>query len=174
MPTVKGTIVSQRRDRKGFKLDDDEWYSSFETLSGVDLGDVVEFEYVAKGRWKNIKGKINKVSGGSGSSSGGGGEPPARKNFNVGVEVGHAWNSAVQIVLATDISKDREQILRDTADLTARVYSFCRELRKFAEEGSLEGAEPVETPSSATDGKAPSAPTAEPHPGLSSVLGEDV
>lgn len=57
------TIVSMRRDRKGFKLEDDSWYSSFNAISNVSQGDVVSFDYAKKGAFNNIKGAVTVVGG---------------------------------------------------------------------------------------------------------------
>jgi hypothetical protein len=63
------TVVSMRRDRKGFKLEDDSWYSSFTPIDNVNMGDIVTFNYAKKGAFNNIKGDIIVSSGGGGSAS---------------------------------------------------------------------------------------------------------
>lgn len=60
----RATIVSMRRDRKGFKLEDDIWYTTYTPMSAdIERGDVVTFNYEKKGNFHNIKGGIEKVTG---------------------------------------------------------------------------------------------------------------
>lgn len=84
MSVTKGNVESKRRDGKGIKLQDGEWYSAFSetTLSEVNRGDLVEFEYVTKGDWKNIKGNVTVLSA-SPKAGGGGPAPKAYRPFPV-------------------------------------------------------------------------------------------
>jgi hypothetical protein len=85
MPNIdNASIVSMRRDRKGFKLEDDNWYSSFNPISNINVGDVVSFEYLPKGNFNNIKGSVE-VTGGAVSapaSSGGNSNTGGNKGYN--------------------------------------------------------------------------------------------
>jgi hypothetical protein len=88
-------IVSMRRDRKGFKLEDGTWYSNFTPLEGVSMGDVVTFEYQTKGSFNNIKGSVKVIGGGGGSAPAASGGKPAssgggwkQKKFPIAVDDG--------------------------------------------------------------------------------------
>lgn len=61
---VSGSIKSMRKDRKGFQLDNGEWYSAYRPLpEALGQGVVVEFDFVSKGQWKNIQGSVQTVAG---------------------------------------------------------------------------------------------------------------
>jgi hypothetical protein len=61
---VSGAIKAMRKDRKGFQLDNGEWYSAYRPLpEALGQGVVVEFDFVSKGQWKNINGSVQTVSG---------------------------------------------------------------------------------------------------------------
>ena len=70
---AKGNVESKRRDGKGIKLQDGNWYSTFKSsdTEGVNRGDLVEFEYTQKGNFNNIQGEITVLTAtpSSGSSS---------------------------------------------------------------------------------------------------------
>jgi len=64
---VEGTVSAVRKDRKGFQIDGDIWYSSFNALP-MDIGNgvKVKFGFVQKGQWNNIKGGVDVLDAGSG------------------------------------------------------------------------------------------------------------
>ena len=143
MPVITGNVESMRRDRKGIKVGG-EWYSAFNAsqLDNVERKDDIEFEYTEKGSYKNIKGDARKAAGGSSASSGASKSPAKSGGYNsAGVEVGHAWNSAVQIVLADGgtVGKSHEDTVRECIAVAARVYAVCGALRAQAEAGTLDG-----------------------------------
>ena len=112
MPNIESaSVVSMRRDRKGFKLEDESWYSSFNAISNVNMGDVVSFEYVKKGNFNNIKGPVS-VTGGSASaptSSGGNSNKgySKRAGFPVATDdMGRAINRQSAIKAAIEGVKD--------------------------------------------------------------------
>jgi len=72
---VKGKITGVRKDRKGVKLDDDNWYSvrNASALGNADRGDTLEASYTQNGNWNNLDEKSIKITKGGGASSGGGG-----------------------------------------------------------------------------------------------------
>ena len=57
MDSVSGEVISKRRDGKGVKLPDGQWYSTFEpsVLSAYDRGASVDITYEQKGPFRNIK-----------------------------------------------------------------------------------------------------------------------
>jgi len=59
---MQGTIKVMRKDRKGFQLEDGQWYSGYNLLS-VNKGDTVEFNFTQKGQYKNIDGPVTVVGG---------------------------------------------------------------------------------------------------------------
>ena len=61
---AKGNVESKRRDGKGIKLQDGNWYSVFKAseLEDVNRGDLVEFEYTEKGNFKNISTDVKVLS----------------------------------------------------------------------------------------------------------------
>lgn len=52
--TITGAVTSVRKDRKGFKLDDGNWYSSFAPVK-AEKGDQVKIEFVINGNYRNLK-----------------------------------------------------------------------------------------------------------------------
>ena len=138
MPNIENAeVVSMRRDRKGFKLGDDTWYSAFNPIKNVERGDIVSFEYQTKGSFNNIKGAV--VVGGS-ADTGDGGSPaksaPAKswggsKKFPVPVDDGvRAINRQSAVAQATVAMKDRftdAQLHKMDADeFTTHVIEMAR------------------------------------------------
>lgn len=116
MPRIDNAeIVSMRRDRKGFKLGDDTWYSSFNAIKNVERGDVVSFEFVTKGSFNNIKGDVSVGEGGGttsasdkGTSGGSSWVKSAPKKFPVAVDDSvRAINRQSAVAQATAAMKDR-------------------------------------------------------------------
>jgi hypothetical protein len=143
MPVITGNVESMRRDRKGIKVGG-EWYSAFNAsqLDNVEWKDDIEFEYTEKGSYKNIKGDARKVGGGSSAPASAFKSSVKSSGYSsAGVEVGHAWNSAVQIVLADggSVGKSHEDTVRECIAVAARVYAVCGALRAQAEAGELDG-----------------------------------
>jgi hypothetical protein len=97
MEVIEGAVQSKSRKGNSIKVND-EWYSTFDAsdLDHVQWKDVVEFKWEAKGKYRNIKGAVRKVS--SGGSSGGGSKASAKPWSNVGVEIGHASNLAMRMM----------------------------------------------------------------------------
>lgn len=144
--TIKGTVESKRKDGTAIKVNG-EWYSAYKAidLDHVNWKDEIEMDFVRKGRFLNVKGRPKVLSSGGGAS--GSSAPTARAGFsNAGVEVGHAWNSAVQIVLSTNDASSTEDIIQECAVVAARVYAVCSSLRSLAESGELldMGASPMQ------------------------------
>jgi len=51
---IEGVVTAVRKDRKGFQLDKEGWYSGF-TMVNVNWGDKVVVEYVINGNFNNIE-----------------------------------------------------------------------------------------------------------------------
>lgn len=94
METISGVVDAVRKDRKGLCIND-VWYSSWDALT-CNKGDEVVFNSVAKGRFNNIKGKVNVASSGGGGSASRG--PSGGGYSNLGVELGHASNLAMRMM----------------------------------------------------------------------------
>ncbi len=181
MPTVTNQKVdSMRKDGTAIKVGS-EWYSAYKGmgLNGVEWGDTVTFEFQQKGQFNNIKGNVQVVAkkgteaAPQSTATAGTSGIVASQARNAGVEVGHAWNSAVQIALTQ--SNDPEQILRIASDLAPRVYSICSAFRDMAAGGDMSMADPYsfteptsEPGARVTVGLKPEAPD------LSSIAGEDL
>ena len=151
METVSGTITAVRKDRKGFQIDNNDWYSSWDPVT-AERGDNVVFNYVQKGQYKNIKGKVN-VSGSTGSApvKAGGAKP---NNFNLGVELGHAANLAQRVLEvmycedqldAADVEVGSPKYWAIFNEQTLRAYKVMKALRKKVEGGSEEDEVPEVT-----------------------------
>jgi len=138
MPNIdNATIVSMRRDRKGFKLEDEQWYSSFSPMTNVNQGDVVSFEYTVKGNFKNIKGSVQVVGGtatapASSAPASGGNKGYAKKGgFPVGTDdMGRAINRQSAIKAAIDglasITTDANLHKMSIEDYQADVIRLAR------------------------------------------------
>lgn len=115
--TKSGVVEAVRKDGKGFAIDD-VWYSSWDALN-INKGDSVVFTYVKKGQYNNIKGKVR--TDGTGQPTGSASANLPKKDFNLGVEMGHASNLAMRMM---------EQYLQTTAD-TVEIGS-TEYYKKFA------------------------------------------
>lgn len=140
METMTGTVDAVRKDGKGFCIDD-VWYSSWDPVS-VSKGDAVVFNFVEKGRYKNIKGKVRVESGGSAPAASG--SKVTAKWSNVGVELGHAANLAQRImeVMYCEDQLDKAEVEIGSAayyamfaEQTLRAYKVMKNLRSKVEAG---------------------------------------
>jgi hypothetical protein len=134
METVTGQVDAVRKDGKGLCIDD-VWYSSWDGLQ-VSKGDTVVFNYVKKGQYNNIKGKVRVSSGGPAPSS----SAPAKKDFNLGVEMGHASNLAMRMMEQTlmhSFPPEQEQALevgsdeyfRKFMEYTDNIYEIMKRMK---------------------------------------------
>lgn len=130
---MTGVVEAVRRDGKGFKIGED-WYSSFNPISGVNRGDEVSFNYARKGQYLNIKGKVTVVGAGSTNAS----RPQASNKpntFNLGVELGHASNLAMRMMEQrlksgdpVDVgSKEYYEVFMKDTDTIYKVMSALRD-----------------------------------------------
>ena len=108
----KGKIVSQRQDRKGFKLEDGVWYTSRNKLAeNLNKDSEVEFQYTvneSNGRtYYNIvdgtfnitkEATYNRGGNGGGRSGGGGYQKKDNADYEAGVTAGVAINNACLLI----------------------------------------------------------------------------
>ena len=97
METLSGKVESKSKKGNSIKVDG-EWYSTFSSddLDHVEWKDDVVFNWeLAKGKYRNIKGKVRVSGSGAGTAS-----PAASKGgwSNTGVELGHAANLAMRMM----------------------------------------------------------------------------
>lgn len=52
--TIVGKIKSIRKDYKALMLDNVEWYNSFNELTNIEKGDLVDIKYKVNGKYNNI------------------------------------------------------------------------------------------------------------------------
>lgn len=155
MNEVMGVVESKSRKGNSIKVDG-EWYSTF---SAVDLPaewkDTVSFQWEPdkSGRYKNIKKGTVKVlssGGNSGTQTSGG-----KTWSNLGVELGHASNTARDICLAIHGSKaGSDEFYKDFVEHTEKVFVVMKELRTKHEqaEKAVEAPAPkVESPVDTSD-----------------------
>lgn len=138
METVSGTVTAVRKDKKGFQVDDGEWFSSWDPVS-VNRGDSVVFNYKTKGSFKNVAGKIRIDTSAAPAPKSGG-----RKDYNLGVELGHAANLAQRVmeVMYCEDQMDASEVEVGSAkywatfsEQTLRAYKVMRALRSKVEGG---------------------------------------
>jgi hypothetical protein len=162
-----------RKDGTAIKVGS-EWYSAYKGMGLIDVewGDTVTFEFQKKGQFNNIKGNVQVVAkkgteaAPQSTATAGTSGTVTSQARNAGVEVGHAWNSAVQIALTQ--AHHPEQILRIASDLAPRVYSICSALRDMAAEGDMNMADPYAFTEPLSHEPVPVAPD------LSSIADEDL
>lgn len=64
MSTLEGLVESVRKDGRGFKFEDGNWYSSYNPLpKDVQRGVKVRFDFAQKGQYKNIQGNVQVLGG---------------------------------------------------------------------------------------------------------------
>lgn len=145
MKTISGTIDAVRKDRKGLCIDD-VWYSSWDALT-CNKGDEVVFNFIEKGRFNNIKGKVNVSKAGSPSSSGGGGKSYGGGFSQTGVELGHASNLAMrmmeQYMHTFSVEVGSTEYYKKFTEFTMDTYKVMKKLRD-AVDGKSETSEKPE------------------------------
>lgn len=126
METIKGVVETKSRKGNSIKVGDD-WYSTFKSadLDHIEWKDEVEFVYVQKGDFKNIKGRVQKVSGGgTATATSGGGKPYS----NLGVELGHASNLAMRM-MEQSFSEDNCPVV-GTAEYYKQFMDYTEKMHK--------------------------------------------
>lgn len=147
METISGVVDAVRKDRKGLCIND-VWYSSWEALT-CNKGDDVVFNFIVKGRFNNIKGKVNVASTSAATSSGGASSGGGYSNL--GVELGHASNLAMRMMEQekwdVEMVGSKEYFSAFTR-YTMDVYKVMKQVRESvgAKSESETKAKPTETP----------------------------
>ena len=143
--SMKGVIKSQRRDRKGFQLEDGLWYTSRNVL-GKDLnkGSEVEFEYTVNESgdrtYYNITDGTFKITKAAtfpraGQATGGGSyQKKDSPDFEAGVTAGVAINNACLLIAhgKADISS--------LPELARRIAGLSKQLKAELKGGGQEQA----------------------------------
>lgn len=141
METISGVVDAVRKDRKGLCIND-VWYSSWDALT-CNKGDEVVFNSVAKGRFNNIKGKVNVASSGGGSasrgSSGGG-------YSNLGVELGHASNLAMRMMEQQKWDVEEIGTSQYYATFTKNTMDIYKVMKQIRESVSSKSESETKTP----------------------------
>lgn len=133
MDTVTGVVSAVKRDGKAICVDDN-WYSSWDAISGVNKGDSVVFNYIKKGQYNNIKGKVRVENSGVGSNS------PARPAYsNLGVEMGHASNLAMRMIeqyidSGNELEVNSPAYWKLFMEYTTNMYEVMKRLKASKEE----------------------------------------
>jgi hypothetical protein len=139
----KGKIVSQRQDRKGFKLEDGVWYNSRNKLAeNLNRDSEVEFQYtvnesngrtyynIVDGTFKITKeATFNRGGNGGGRSGGGGYQKKDNADYKAGVTAGVAINNACLLIAhgKADISS--------LPELARRIAGISKQLKVELKEG---------------------------------------
>jgi hypothetical protein len=131
MNAVKGKVESKSRKGNSIKVGG-EWFSTYKAddLNHVNWKDSVEFlwDFDKSGEYKNIKGVVTLIgdSGSKGTDSPKGGYNP------IGVEVGHAWNSAIQVALAKMDKKSygNDDFYKFVIEHTEKIYTINKSIKE--------------------------------------------
>lgn len=137
MEKVTGVVESKSRKGNSIKVEG-EWYSTYKSadLDHVNWKDTVEFLWEAKGEYRNIKGKVEKLSGGSAPASSGAAKPAYS---NLGVEVGHASNLAMRMMEQRGALADTAGVIgspeyyREFTEYTVNMYKVMKAIRSKVE-----------------------------------------
>jgi hypothetical protein len=140
---VKTGVVEAIKDGKRLKMDDG-WYSSFNSVGDVSIGDTVSFAWVKDktGQYNNIKGDVNVVS-----------------KASAGASVGSSGGGSSSTISATQLSTIRQNALRHATALVVAtgvkdVWSakdVVIELAKHFASFSATGDDLVEAPGETPD-----------------------
>lgn len=134
MEKISGMVESKSRKGNSIKVGD-EWYSCFNAsdLRHVNWKDTVEFMYVEKGQFKNIKGPVTLIEGSGGSSASSGGRSAGRSHSNLGVELGHASNLAMkvmdQMVGSEKVAVGSTEYYTQFIEQTEKMYTIMKGIR---------------------------------------------
>jgi hypothetical protein len=129
MNSEKGKVESKSRKGNSIKVNG-EWYSTFKSddLNHINWKDNVEFlwDYDKSGEYRNIKGVVTATAGGDTGT-------PAKGGYNpLGVEVGHAWNSAIQVALAKFDKKclATDDFYKFVIEQTEKIYTINKSIKE--------------------------------------------
>ncbi len=144
MAIVTGVVegVSTKYDKYSV-LVDGTWYATKMEWATVkpERGDNVTFDNKGAKFLNNVK-ITAKAGNGQAANSGGSGTPP--KNFNLGVELGHASNLAMRMTEFLQEGNGKDGSANEFLDVwernTALIYARMQRLRKMYEEGAVQDA----------------------------------
>lgn len=80
---VNGVVEAVSKDKKSMLIDG-SWYRSWDALEGVGKGAVVNFDFVIKGTYKNVKGPVEIVTAGAPTGRASGPAPSKHANGDHG------------------------------------------------------------------------------------------
>ena len=140
MSIVTGVVegVSTKYDKYSV-LVDGTWYATKMEWATVkpERGDNITFDNKGAKFLNNVKITAKAGTGQAANSGGsGGGTPP--KNFNLGVELGHASNLAMRLSEKFYQGPDITGCLDLWEGLTQQIYARMQRLRKMYEEGAVQ------------------------------------
>lgn len=147
MPSISAVAVKAvRKDKGGFKLIDDQWYSPDTARKGTkynDLvpGDVVSFDYTVNGTWNNISSDVTKAGGstGGGARKGGAsadaGFPVPALHYSRSIIRQNCLGHATKVIIAK-----HEKSMPSLTKLSEEIIEVARNLESFAA-GDLEAEE---------------------------------
>lgn len=136
MSKVTGVVeaVSTKWDKYSIQVNGGWYGTKMEWAKEKPVaGDTVEFD---DGGGKFTK--YLKITGSGGAVPAKAGAAKAGGYSNVGVQMGHAYNNAMALVLACKgESDDMDEVLTAVTERTIEIYQLTERLRKLAETGSL-------------------------------------
>ena len=131
MAQVKGLVenVSTKWDKYSMQVNG-SWYGTKEEWAVVkpNKGDLIEFDDGGKNYTKNVKIITAGAGGTYGSPKPSGGGKGGYSNL--GVELGHAANLAIQVVLAEGIEAGSTDFYKAFAQNTRKCYAIMKGLRE--------------------------------------------
>lgn len=126
---IDGMVESKSRKGNSIKVNG-EWYSTFNAsdLDHVNWKDQVSFDFVSKGKYKNISGKVEVTAKAPAASSSGGGGKGG--DYTLGVELGHASKLAMDVMLAeTAIKAGSEEFYKGFVRHTEIIYGLMKGIK---------------------------------------------
>ena len=125
----RGVVEAKAKSGKSIKIGED-WFSVRQpsALANVEKGMEVAFDYEQNGDFKNIDPKTVRTR----AASAGAGAPPPKPYSNLGVELGHASNLAMQFMLH---SNNAPIELNAWEKYTKEIFARMKEMRTELEQG---------------------------------------
>ena len=140
MAIVKGLVeaVSTKWDKYSVQVNG-SWYSTKMEWATIkpNKGDMVEFDDGGSKFTKNMK----LIAAGAGGVYGA--PKPRSFNNNLGIELGHAANLAVQIALAEDLPPASTEFYKSFAANTRKCYAIMKGLREEFDAAATDAATPA-------------------------------
>jgi hypothetical protein len=131
MAVVTGVVEAQKENKR-FQINGD-WYGSFNAVPGVNVGDTVtlNWDYDKSGKYRNIKGGVNVVSGApaGGNTPSGGGSSGGRE---LTIMRQNALAHATALVVASGV--------HDVWDAQSLVLRLAEGFTKYSSTGEFDDA----------------------------------